>query len=298
MPNPTVSGLSTSIVFQRDLIKKAVAQSDTIKQIAVQTGVKKNADINVVTASPTITAAACGWNDAGSVALSARQIQGAKLKVNLSFCPDQVRGKYGEWELKSNANEHVLPFDDVMCEILVENIQKGIETLIWKGNTGGSPADPINGVLTIAGADANVLTTSVSSTETDYEFLMKVNNTIPEAVYGKAVIFVPPYLFRGLMQNLVVANLYHYNPGDDLTDVILPGTQTRVHLAQGMAGAKKAFACDPDLLVYGTDMESDAEKFKLWWSDDAQEFRFAANWVSGINYAFSDLCVLGTDSRS
>ena len=40
--------------------------------------------------------------------------------------------------------------------------------------------------------------------------------------------------------------------------------------------------------------EGDEEVFKLWYSDDNQEFRLAIRAIAGVQYAFSDRVVLGT----
>jgi hypothetical protein len=41
-------------------------------------------------------------------------------------------------------------------------------------------------------------------------------------------------------------------------------------------------------------MLNDMETFKLWYSDDNQEFRFAAKFNAGVQVAFPDEVVLAT----
>jgi hypothetical protein len=100
--------------------------------------------------------------------------------------------------------------------------------------------------------------------------------------------------FRGLVGNMVDKNLYHYNPGTPEGEVVLPGTNCRVIGVNGLNGTKKAIAASLKNIYFGTDMLNDMETFKLWYSDDNQEFRLAVKFNAGVQVAFPDEVVLAT----
>jgi hypothetical protein len=58
-------------------------------------------------------------------------------------------------------------------------------------------------------------------------------------------------------------------------------------------GTKKAIAASLKNVYFGTDMLNDMETFKLWYSDDNQEFRLAVKFNAGVQVAFPDEIALG-----
>ena len=105
----------------------------------------------------------------------------ATIKVVGEICPETLLGKYGEWLVRVRATENDLPFEQYILDALVAEINKGIENLIWQGDTGNS--DPIDGFLTQFAADASVLTESIAAGTNAYEGILQV--------YRRAVPFTP-----------------------------------------------------------------------------------------------------------
>ena len=116
---------------------------------------------------------------------------------------------------------------------------------------------------------------------------------IPASILDKAAIFVGVDTFRSFCQDLVTQNLYHYSAelNPENMEVILPGTNTRVIAVSGLNGTGAIVASDPRNLFYGVDMVDDLEQFKLWYSDDNQEFRLVVKFNAGAAIAFEDLVV-------
>lgn len=87
-------------------------------------------------------------------------------------------------------------------------------------------------------------------------------------------------------------NWFHYsNNVDESMELIYPGTSTKVIGVNGLNGTGLVVALDLQNAFYGTDLEGDAETFKLWYSDDNQEFRLAINFMAGVQVAFPDQVV-------
>ena len=295
--NFLVSSLPDYVQNNRDLIIKsfAIVGTATRRRIGLQTGIKKSAYLNYLDLIPSFQdGSACGFNPLDSITLTHKEINVATIKVDGQICPETLLGKYGEWLVRVNATENELPFEQYIIDTLVEQINKGIENLIWAGDTSNS--DPIDGFLTQFAADASVVTSAIAAGTNAYEGILQVYLAMPEeAVERGAVIFVAPEVFRVAVAGLVAANLYNYAaPAGDVDEFVLPGTNARVVKAPGLAGTLNVVGTFADNLVYGTDGENDSEDVDIWWSQDDRVFKYQVKWNTGVAYHFGDQIVLGT----
>ena len=295
--NFLVSSLPDYVQNNRDLIIKsfAIVGTATRRRIGLQTGIKKSAYLNYLDLVPSFQDGSnCGFNPLDSITLTHKEINVATIKVDGQICPETLLGKYGEWLVRVNATENELPFEQYIVDTLVEQINKGIENLIWTGAT--SSSDPIDGFLTQFAADASVVTSAIAAGTNAYEGILQVYLAMPEeAVERGAVIFVAPEIFRVAVAGLVAANLYNYAaPAGDVDEFVLPGTNARVVKAPGLAGSLKIVGTFADNLVYGTDGENDNEDVDLWWSQDDRVFKYQVKWNTGVAYHFGDQVVVGT----
>lgn len=238
----------------------------------------------------------CGWDDAGSQTLSQRIIKVGKLKVNMSFCEREMLSKWMGSEVRVAAGAESLPFEETFTRELINSINEAVETAIYQGDTASSNANlkHFDGLLKILGAEAGVVDVDAASESTAFDKVREVYYAIPEKAFtrGEVVILVGMDTFRGLVGNMVDKNLYHYNPGAPEGEVVLPGTNCRVIGVNGLNGTKKAIAASLKNIYFGTDMLNDMETFKLWYSDDNQEFRLAVKFNAGVQVAFPDEVVL------
>lgn len=298
--NFIVSSLPAYVQNNRDVLLKnfALVGTDTRRRIGLQTGVKKDAYLNFLNVAPTLQAGGCGFSASGDVALTQRTIATAMIKVNLEICPENLIGKWAEYLVRISATENDLPFEQYIVDGLVAEINKKIEKLIWQGDhTQSSNADIkwIDGFLYIANADADVIDVSIASGTSAYNGIVAVYAAMTEESLERGgMIFVSPAIFRAFMQELVVRNYFHYDPRDAAPDeVILPGTDVRVVKTPGLAGSLKILGTFPENMVYGCDMEGDAEDIDIWYSQDNRNFRVAVQWNSGVQFAFPAHVVLG-----
>ena len=297
--NFLVSGLPAYVQTNRDLIIKSfgLVGTGTRGRIGIQTGVKKVAALNYLAlAAQFQDGSECGFNPVDEIALTQKNIVAAAIKVNGQICPETLLGKYAEYLVRVNATENELPFEQYIIDTLVKQINKGIESLIWKGNTAGSPADLIDGFLTQFAADNGVITATLTGIAAAYDAVKTVYFSMPEETLERGgAIFVDPAIFRALLNDLVVLNYYHYDMGNgNPEELLLPGTDVRVIKTPGLASTNAIVGTFAENLVYGTDMENDQEDVDLWWSQDDRLFKYEVKWVSGVAYHFSDQVVVGT----
>ena len=298
MANFIVTSLPAYVQDNRDILIKnfALAGGETRRRISVQTGIKKDEHINYLNLTPTFqSGVGCGFNAAGDAALTQRVIETARFKVNMEFCPDTLVGKYAEYQVSINASENAsLPFEAFIMEGLTNEIVKKIETTIWQGVKG---TDLIDGFLTIAGAEGDVVDVVLGGTSA-YEDILKVYNAMTENTLEQGgEIYVSPAKFRAFLQEMVAKNYYHYNPGNDEPgEFLLPGSNVKVVRTPGLAGKTNIVGTFPKNMYYGCDLENAAEDIKVWYSDDDDVIKVSAKWNMGVQFAFPAEVVLGSES--
>ena len=298
MANFIVTSLPAYVQDNRDILIKnfALAGGETRRRISVQTGIKKDEHINYLNLTPTFqSGVGCGFNAAGDAALTQRVIETARFKVNMEFCPDTLVGKYAEYQVSINASENAsLPFEAFIMEGLTNEIVKKIETTIWQGVKG---TDLIDGFLTIAGAETDVVDVVLGGTSA-YEDILKVYNAMTENTLEQGgEIYVSPAKFRAFLQEIVATNYYHYNPGNaEPGEFLLPGSNVKVVRTPGLAGKTNIVGTFPKNMYYGCDLENAAEDIKVWYSDDDDVIKVSAKWNMGVQFAFPAEVVLGSQS--
>jgi hypothetical protein len=300
MANPIVSSLPQYVEEKRlPLIAEAVLGAKSAKLFNLQTDIKHAAALNLLTTDVAFgDGSTCGWDDAGSQSLTQRILTVGNIKVNMSFCDRDMLAKWMGYEVKVAAGSETLPFEEEFTNEVIKSIQEAVETAIYQGDTASSNVNlkAFDGLIKILTGEDGTIDVAASTESTALAKVRKVYNAIPEKAFtrGNVAILVGMDTFRALVGDLVDKNLYHYNPGAPEGEVYLPGTNVRIIGVHGLNGAKKAIAASLDNLFFGTDMVNDLETFKLWYSDDNQEFRLAVKFNAGVQVAFPDEVVLGT----
>lgn len=300
MENPIITSLPNYVKEERDsLLAEAVLGAKSAKLFNLETDVKDSKALTLLSTDIAFgNGGTCGWDDAGTQTLSQRIIKVGKLKVNMSFCERDMLSKWMGSEVRVAAGAESLPFEETFTGEIIKSINEAVETAIYQGDTASSNANlkHFDGLLKILGAEAGVVDVDAASKSTALDKVREIYYAIPEKAFtrGEVVILVGMDTFRGLVGNMVDKNLYHYNPGTPEGEVVLPGSNCRVIGVNGLNGTKKAIAASLKNIYFGTDMLNDMETFKLWYSDDNQEFRLAVKFNAGVQVAFPDEIAVGT----
>lgn len=296
-----VSGLSSYVQERRELIlKDFVLGAPTIERMTIQPGIKKSANLNFLNVDPTWQdGSSCGWNAEGDAAFTQRVIETGAIKINMAFCDKDLLGYWAEYVVRFGANKEEFPFEEYILKAITDAQKRNMEKAIWQSDT--SNGDFFDGLLAIIGADAAVITESITAGTSAYDAIYQVYMAIPEEILDKPdlAINISPKIFRAFCKELTDMNMFHYTAGEKVNEIVLPGTTCTVKCVQGLADSNgvndlKIVATYDRNLVYGCDMVSDAEELKAWYSQDEDEFRVKAVWNSGTQVAFPDFVVLGT----
>lgn len=280
---------------EKELIGASVLKGKTASVIGIQTGVKGSANLNLLNATPSLQAGGCGWNAAGTTALSKRTIKTGLIKVNESLCPDDLIGTFAEVELKIAAGSETLPFEQVFVDQIVKGVQKQNELTIWRGDVTGGTYPRFDGFIKILGTEVSVLDATVSGKTLAVNPIDAVNAIVakmPDEILDRddLVIFVSQATFRGYVMAMQAVNSYNYFPTLDgkTMELLIPGTSIKLI---GVAGldATHAYGSYAANFRLGTDMEGDGEKFEFWYSQDNSEYRIKMHYNMGVQVAFPNM---------
>lgn len=300
-PNFIVSSLPDYVEQNRDLlIKDAAFGASTIDYLNIQTGIKTSAKINFLSADPVFQdGSTCGFTPDNTTELTQREIVTGLIKVNESYCPDTLLGKWAEYLVRIPEPQRAeLPFERYIIEVLTGGIRKKLDLAIWQGDT--TSADPtlkwFDGFLTLIAADAGITPITVPAGSSAYDAIKSVVLAIPAVDLwgGRARVFVAPDLYRTFLLELVEKNLYHYSGPQNAApnSFVFPGSNVEVVAVYGLTGSNSIVASTSENLFYGTDIENAREQFKVVYDEKDELFYVKVRWNSGVQYAFSDRVVL------
>lgn len=298
MANPIVTALPNYVEEHRlPLIAKSVLRGKTIELVQIETGVKSDTALNLISAAVQFgDGSNCGWTPTEGVTLSQRKLVPVFIKVNQAFCDKNLLKKWASYEVTLAAGRNTLPFEEQFLEEISNSINEQIEKMVWQGDSqNGSSRIECDGYLKhieAGGSGAKILTDTEGTTA--YNRIKGVYNALPARVVDKqdTVIFVSNSLYREFINELVASNLYHFNPDYGQGEYPLPGTSIRVIAVSGLDGTNKIVAGRLSNFFYGVDAEDDKDTLDLWYSKDNQEFRLAVNFAVSTQIALPDEIVL------
>lgn len=294
----SVSALTAYVEENKDVLLREVVLGGeggfTVPKLRYQLGVKTTERLHPMNVSTTLQeASGCGFSAEGSTEISERLVETAQAKVNDEWCEEDLLGKFAEYTVDIQAGKEKLPFEAEIMSQVVRNINKEVERQIWVGDKGNG--DLIDGFVTIAqNADsASTITGQTESGATAYEAVKDTLALIPEEILDDAVIFVSPAVFREYIQDLVAANLYHYDPANgDWEEMFIPGSNVKVRKTFGLKGSNYIYASTYDNMVYACDLINAKEELKVWFSDDNDVTRMKVRFNFGVQTLFPDAVVL------
>ena len=293
--NFIVTSLPAYVQENRDLLLKnfGLVAGGIRSRIGIQTGIKFKEHLNYLEVVPTLQdGSQCELEPAGDVALTNREIEAPWIEVLISICPKKLIGKWAEYLVRANANAESLPFEQYIIDGFVAEVNKKIEKLIFQGDKTLTSADLkwINGFVKVIKTDGTEVTAPQSATTILAKLQALYAGMDDYTLSRGGEIYVSPANYRAFLQELVTANLYHYPSAENGTfpkEFFLPGTDVKVVMTEGLEGVNNvALASFPDNLVYGCDMENDAEDIAVKYDEIKELFYVKALWNSGVQVAF------------
>lgn len=282
-----VSALPNYVEQHRsELISAAVLAPRSTSLFRLMPNVKGPTTLNLVDVGVNLqNGSTCGFTPDSPDVFSQRTLNPFIFKVNKEWCPLDLLRTYLAHEVEIGAGRETLPFEEKFVADILAKVGMEVEVAMWKS------------LSQIISTDVNineVIITDMSATV--FDRVKAAYMAIPPASLRDSAILVSYDSYRRLVMELMEKNLYHYERNvDDSMEMILPGTNTRVIALPGIEEAADntvIYAMNLKHVFYGFDAEDDIRNFRLWYSDDADMFRFKMRGVVGVQYAFSDEIVM------
>jgi hypothetical protein len=305
-----------------DIVTKSILGARTMGLIDVRAGIKSAMKVPILDVTAPFQAGGCGaFNTSGTTTLTQTTISPVSLKLNMSFCPNELEAYFTQKYLKAGAlytgtYDSQEAMDNAFFTAITDRIQayinKQVEAMLWLGNT-ATTADPnlklMNGFIktidTAATAVAATPVASIALATVRGIFEEIIFQKIPNAILNdNPVVFCSQEDFRLLLNKLWVDNLYSYIPTaaeNANLEFIYPGSNVRVISVPGLnsdngtglptAAKHRIFAGTANNFVAGVDLENDIKTFDLWFSKDQREVRLAMDFKLGVANHFTDQIV-------
>ena len=294
-----------------DLIKEAVLKGRTVDLVTVQGGIKSAATINRISTSLSAQAGACGWNAAGTTTLDQRTITVCDVKINEAICLNDLEAYYTQVNMNPGSYNTAIPFEQIFAENKRDQIMALVEDLVWRGNTSTGSGNLAlcdgfvklfdAGVTASSGHYVTYSTTALSGAGSGGAYSATSSNIVElidelarlidtDVINAPDLhIFLSYADYRTYAKLLREKNLFAYtgaeNQGQDFSQMH-PGTNIRVIAVRGLNTANRILLAEASNLYIGTDLLSDAEDFKVWYSQDFDEVRFLSKFKIGVQVAF------------
>lgn len=305
-----------------DIVTKSILGARTMGLIDVRAGIKSAMKVPILDVTAPFQAGGCGaFNTSGTTTLTQTTISPVSLKLNMSFCPNELEAYFTQKYLKAGAlytgtYDSQEAMDNAFFTAITDRIQayinKQVEAMLWLGNT-ATTADPnlklMNGFIktidTAATAVAATPVASIALATVRGIFEEIIFQKIPNAILNdNPVVFCSQEDFRLLLNKLWVDNLYSYIPTaaeNANLEFIYPGSNVRVISVPGLnsdngtglptAAKHRIFAGTANNFVAGVDLENDIKTFDLYYSKDNREVRMAMDFKLGVANHFTDQIV-------
>ena len=279
-----------------EVLTKALFNSESAKYFNIQTGC--TAEQPIIRLDSTITladASNCGFTATGSDTFTNRLLSPKFLKVNKEFCPKTLLKTWAHSDVKMNALNQEMPFEELLISNNINELAKVNERLIWEGDTTSGEGNMLlmDGIITIAKKDENTVKQSKGSDDL-WARVQKIWLSLPAEIADKSTLFMSIANYKQLIVDLMNKNMYHvFETYDGEYMMSMPGTNMVI---RGVSGITQdvLLATPEDNLYLGVDGESDSEVCDFYFDKSSRTFKFVVEYAYAANYAFSEFVILNS----
>lgn len=287
------------------IVLDSVAVGTTLEYVTHQEGVKYKAPINLASVTPYFQGGDSVSTPSGSADFSQRDLTTTKRTAydlwNLQLLTDKYIGKMA---LPEGSYEESFAIMEQLTSDLVKKARQANDTFIWLAKSGSATsatdlavaeADGLKAI--ISGSTAGVAnptgagTGSIASA-TAYDQLVDFIDNLDANVVAAddLTFFCGTGVFTRIVSGLTKQNLFHFDPTsverrNGIYEVPMPGfPNIRIVGTYGLNGSERVVLGPASDIVIGTDLMSDVENFKTWFSmdDDAIKYRLRTKLAANV----------------
>ena len=309
--NYDLGGLSNyTDQLSADIVSEAVLTPITMKYVNVIPGIKGTQNVNLLSETLVVqTGTTCGWSSQGDVTFTVAPVTVAALKVNQSLCLQQLNTLWLGQYLNSGSYNENAPFEQAIIDLQTKQIKRYNEDLLWNASSATtsfsgfkeifqSASFTANGGVEVTGSTALCSVTGSSTQQQAYNVLTQIDNLIVQLnrnVYDRddIIIYMSQTQFKCYLTAIRNVNNFHFSEPNlgQVYEVFHPQTNYKVVGVPGLNGSDLIAMGPMQYMLVGTDLASDEDSFRAWWSQDFQEVRIMSAWKLGTQVAFQQFFV-------
>ena len=292
-----------------ELLSKAVLETNLAQYITIRAGLQGNSvDIPLMSDDFALvndgTGAYCGWNDNGTTTISQVNMKLAHPKLQRAYCVNTLRDTFMSQQLSAGAQggEESLPFEAVAANYFTQKVTNYNEVYLIQGDQLSSATYTGLKAQAAAAVTASTMTginqgkwvagTAGTGEINALDAALAVFDAAPAELMLRDDVFlvVSHAAYKALMGAMVKANLYNYT--GNVNEVYIPSTNVRVVPSAGIASTDnfKLLTSGANIIM-GTDLTSDFDEFRVWYSQDNDEVRASMKWAVGVAIVQPELCI-------
>jgi hypothetical protein len=302
------SGLTAYVDESKtELLYQLVNTAGIMPYAEISTGHKTGTSrIHFMSTSVTLQTDGCANNASGSTPFTEKDITVAAMYDMDTLCMKSLNGFWAQQILAAGSRgEDAIPAEisRAFVEKKLNALKKVIAVADWIGDTASPTANinKYNGLLKQIFADGSTVdgnTTNATGATTVSNILARMQEmylAIPEDLRdgspdgGNLVWFLSQGYYDLYIVALRNANLFHHVGGEGTAKYY--GTNIDLIPQVGLASTDKMVITTKDNIVIATDLESDEDDIKFWFSDDDNINKYRINFKRGITYKFSNYIV-------
>jgi hypothetical protein len=286
-----LGGLSTYVdQLNADIISEAVLSPVTMDYVNVQVGIKGTMNVNLLSETLSVqTGTTCGWNNAGTVEFTTAPITVQSLKVNQSLCLQELNTLWLGQYLNAGSYNEQAPFEQAIIDLQTRQIKRYNEDLLWNASSGTSTFSGFKelfantaGVVKLTGQTALCSVTGTSAVEKANNVLAQVDNLInamDRNIYSREdiIIFMSESQYKCYQVSVRNVNNFYIDSSVNklgaTNSMLHPQTNYRVVGVPGLNGSNLIVLGAQQYFLVGTDLVSDEDSYRAWWSQDFQEVK-------------------------
>lgn len=304
-----LGGLATYVdQLSSDIISEAVLTPVTMEYVNVIPGIKGTQNVNLLSESLVVqTGTTCGFQNAGDVTFTVVPMTVQALKVNQSLCLQELNTLYLGQFLNQGSYNETAPFEQAIIDLQTKQIKRHNENLLWQASSGTSTFSGFGelfantgAVVKLTGQTALCSVTGSNSTEKANAVLAQVDNLINSMsadIYDRddITIFMSQNAFKCYQVAVRNVNNFYIDSSENklgrVNSMLHPQTNYKVVGVPGLNGSNLIVLGPQQYFMVGTDLTSDEDSFRAFWSQDFQEVRIIVAWKIGTAIAFPQFFV-------
>lgn len=287
------------------IVLDSVAVGTTMEYVSHQENVKFQAPINLASVTPYFQGGDAVTTPSGSAEFTQRNLTTTKRTAydqwNLQLLTDKYIGKMA---LPEGSYEESLAIMTELTDDLVKKSRQANDTFIWQSVSGSAVA----GEGAVAEADGLKVIISGSTAGVTNPTGVGTGSIDPTIVYDQLVDFIDNLdanvvaaddltffcgtgVFTKIVSGLTKQNLFHFDPTsvarrNGLYEVALPGfPNVKIVGTYGLNGSERVVLGPASDIFIGTDLLSDVENFKTWFSMDDDSIKYRLRTKLSANVA-------------